>query len=205
MFKNFFLTAFALLIIFPATSFAATFKDVPEGHWAYKSVEGLAKQKIIQADAQKNFNGNNNATRYDLAIMLGGLVNKSGKNISAANPFSDIQKNNPAYKSVATLAKLQIMEGYADGTFKGDKEISRFELALTLNSFLNKISTTSNNSFTSNFSDVPSSHWAYPAVSRMNEEGFMEGYGDGTFKGNNSITKFELALIISQINDKYFS
>ena len=205
MLKKFFLTAFALLMVFPSVTFAATFKDVPEGHWAYNSVEGLARQGIIKADTQKNFNGNSNATRYDLAIMLGGLVNKSGKNISAQNPFTDVPKNHPAYNAVGTLATLKIMEGYGDGTFKGDKQLTRFELALLLTEFLNKTSNAPNGSFTSNFSDVPSAHWAYRAVSRMSTETFMEGYGDNTFRGNNPITKFELALIISNINKKYFS
>ena len=37
------------------------------------------------------------------------------------------------------------------------------------------------------FSDVPSGHWSYQAVTKLAQAGVIEGYGDGTFKGDKSI------------------
>ena len=42
---------------------------------------------------------------------------------SAANPFSDVENDSWAYEAVASLSDQNIVEGYPDGTFKGDKHI----------------------------------------------------------------------------------
>ena len=48
---------------------------------------------------------------------------------SAANPFSDVESDSWAYEVVASLSDQNIVEGYPDGTFKGDKHITRYEMA----------------------------------------------------------------------------
>ena len=49
------------------------------------------------------------------------------------------------------------------------------------------------------FSDVSTSDWAYQAVSELSEQGIVEGYPDGTFKGERNITRYELAQIIARL------
>ena len=48
---------------------------------------------------------------------------------SAANPFSDVESDSWAYEAVASLSDRNIIEGYPDGTFRGNKHITRYELA----------------------------------------------------------------------------
>jgi hypothetical protein len=48
------------------------------------------------------------------------------------------------------------------------------------------------------FSDVPKNHWAYGAVNALAREGVIEGYGDGTFKGEQSITRYEMAQLVAK-------
>lgn len=48
-------------------------------------------------------------------------------------------------------------------------------------------------------SDVPRDHWAYEAVDLLIREGIMKGYPDGTFKGNQNLTRYELAMIIYRV------
>lgn len=47
----------------------------------------------------------------------------------AASPFSDVPAGHWAYTSVAKLAAIGIVDGYPDGTFKGDKLMTRYEMA----------------------------------------------------------------------------
>ncbi len=47
----------------------------------------------------------------------------------AANPFSDVPAGHWAYDSVAELAAAGVVDGYADGTFGGDKLMTRYEMA----------------------------------------------------------------------------
>ena len=48
------------------------------------------------------------------------------------------------------------------------------------------------------FADVPRDHWAYDAVAELADEGVIEGYGDGTFRGQNEITRYEMAQMVAK-------
>ena len=48
------------------------------------------------------------------------------------------------------------------------------------------------------FSDVPDGHWAYDAVSQLASDGVINGYGDGTFRGDRNITRYEMAQMIAK-------
>lgn len=52
------------------------------------------------------------------------------------------------------------------------------------------------------FSDVSIDDWAYQAVSDLSDQGVVEGYPDGTFKGERNITRYELAQIIARLMAK---
>ena len=52
------------------------------------------------------------------------------------------------------------------------------------------------------FSDVATSDWAYQAVSDLSDQGIVEGYPDGTFKGETSITRYEMAQITARLMAK---
>ncbi|MEF2673200.1 MAG: S-layer homology domain-containing protein [Dialister invisus] len=47
-----------------------------------------------------------------------------------------------------------------------------------------------------NFPDVPKDHWAYSYVKSLADRGLLEGYPDGEFKGDRSMTRYEFAAII---------
>jgi hypothetical protein len=59
------------------------------------------------------------------AMVLG----VAGSAFAAANPFVDVPANNWAYDSVKKLAKAGIVDGYSNGTFAGDKTMTRYEMA----------------------------------------------------------------------------
>ena len=52
------------------------------------------------------------------------------------------------------------------------------------------------------FSDVTADDWAYQAVSDLSAQGVVEGYPDGTFKGERNMTRYELAQIIARLMAK---
>ncbi len=51
---------------------------------------------------------------------------------------------------------------------------------------------------TNPFSDVPAGHWAYEAVAKLAADGVIDGYGDGTFRGNREITRYEMAQMTAR-------
>ena len=48
------------------------------------------------------------------------------------------------------------------------------------------------------FSDVTPDSWAYQAVSQLANAGVINGYPDGTFKGQNNITRYEMAQMVAK-------
>ena len=47
------------------------------------------------------------------------------------------------------------------------------------------------------YSDVPQDHWAIAAVTKLSNDGIVTGYGDGTFRGDRAITRYEMAQMVA--------
>jgi hypothetical protein len=48
------------------------------------------------------------------------------------------------------------------------------------------------------FVDVPAKHWAYGAVAKLAKAGVVDGYGDGTFRGDRTMTRYEMAQVVAK-------
>ena len=131
------MTMVFLIVCISSVTFAAAnpFSDVPRNHWAYDDVTELAAEAIIEGEGDGTFLGNKIATRYDAAIMIANLYHqKTHEEIAMGfNPFSDLPSNHRAAEAVVTLARAGIEEGYGDGTFLGNRNITHGELRTMLN------------------------------------------------------------------------
>ncbi len=47
------------------------------------------------------------------------------------------------------------------------------------------------------FADVPAKHWSYGAVAKLAKDGIISGYNDGTFRGDKTLTRYEMAQIVA--------
>lgn len=56
--------------------------------------------------------------------------------------------------------------------------------------------------FANPFSDVPAKHWAYDSVNKLAQAGIVDGYDDGTFKGDKTMTRYEMAQIVAKAMNK---
>ncbi len=63
------------------------------------------------------------------ALTTALVVGAASTTFAAANPFEDVAADHWAYDAIAQLAADGIVEGYGDGTFRGDQEITRYEMA----------------------------------------------------------------------------
>jgi len=53
--------------------------------------------------------------------------------------------------------------------------------------------------FAQPFADVPTNHWAYDAIAELAAKGLVEGYPDGTFKGDRAMTRYEMAMVVARL------
>ena len=92
--------------------------------------------------------------------------------------------------SISLVEALDIMTGYPDGTFRSGENVTRAEFACVITKILNLSPDVSKGELTPYY-DVPPSHWASPYVNIANSYGLMNGYGNGYFMPEKSITVSE--------------
>jgi len=93
---------------------------------------------------------------------------------------------------VKAMANRLIVEGYEDGTFGPDRNVTRAEFATLIVRALGL----EHKQATANFSDVSSRDWFANAVGVAAQAGIIKGYEDGTFRPNEVINREELAAMV---------
>lgn len=125
-----------------------------------------------------------------LSLILGSFSFAFGA--GATSEFTDV-KDTTAEGPVAVLSALDVINGYPDGTFKPEKVVTRAEMsklvvrALGMESYVAGMYTT--------FGDAKG-HWAENYVAWCSSYGIVEGYPDGTFKPNNTVTLQQAVTMI---------
>ena len=67
--------------------------------------------------------------KYLMGLTTALVVGAASTTFAAANPFSDVPRGHWAYDAVTQLAADGVIEGYGDGTFLGNRNITRYEMA----------------------------------------------------------------------------
>jgi len=112
---------------------------------------------------------------------------------SQENNFRDVSMRHWHNNAISTMANEGFLLGYRDGTFRPNNAITRAEFATIVSRFMNVRYTGANK-----FSDIDG-HWAATAINSVAYVGWVTGYGDGTFRPNNTITRAEAAAIVNRI------
>ncbi|BBI33367.1 S-layer homology domain-containing protein [Cohnella abietis] len=119
------------------------------------------------------------------------LVEKA--NSAPAVSFKDVPANAPNSKAITLGTKLGIITGYADGSFHGNATITRAEFAAMLVKALG-LKAEGNTSFKDT-----KNHWAAEAIAILKASGISNGYLDGTFKPNQTISRAEIVAMLSKV------
>lgn len=105
------------------------FRDVAFGSWYNTYVATLNNAGVITDSSNGYFRPNEAITRAELAAMLA----KFSETTSAANYFNDVSAKYWAANAIAICAKLGWINGYPDGTFRPNKNVTRAELMAMIN------------------------------------------------------------------------
>ena len=92
--------------------------------------------------------------------------------------------------------------GYPDGTVQPNGQITRAEATTIFFRLLTEESRSANLTKTNGYTDVASDAWYNTAVSAMTKAGIVDGYPDGTFGPQRSITRAETATMINRVLDR---
>jgi hypothetical protein len=167
------------------------FSDVSSTHYASEAITYLKNNGIVSGYPDGSYQPNNPVSRAEFAKMA---VEAAGLTlIDPATPsFNDVPKSHWAYKYIETAKANGIIEGYPDGSFRPNNNITRAEIAAVIVRAAGLSIDTSGTAFT----DVPDTHWAYDEIMTAKNNGIVSGYPDGTFRPDNSATRAEAAQMV---------
>jgi hypothetical protein len=147
--------------------------------------------KYMAAYDDHTFKPDQYATRYEILAALNELLDIEPSPTEIA--FSDVPDDKA--ELISLFAGAGIVNGYPDGSFKGDNGITRAEFIKLISiSFKLEI----NPEGVQNFTDV-ADHWAIDYITTFASHGYILGYPDGSFRPDRQITRAEVVAIINHI------
>ncbi|GIW22196.1 MAG: hypothetical protein KatS3mg068_1203 [Candidatus Sericytochromatia bacterium] len=187
-------------------------KDIKLNHWSYKSLQRIVEDLGIMSPKENNlFKGDDLATRYEVAeafyraartMEIASNLDLRLKDIIKSIDIVDLDDK---YKDLVNIlineyGLMLVLEG---NKFYGKRKITRYELAYELNNYLNLLQRVVKSkdknpiNKAEQFIDLKNDHWASEAVKNIvNKYQLMKGYPDNTFKGDNTLTRYELASVL---------
>ena len=152
---------------------------------------------FLSGYANGTFEPDRNMTRAEVTTMFARLLTeKMATDQTYSNTFSDVAKSHWAANYIGYMQQFGIITGYADGSFRPDASVTRAEFAAIASRFERLTEGTKS------FSDVPGSHWAAKYINFAATRGWVNGYADGTFRPNNSITRAEVAAVTCRLLER---
>lgn len=143
-----------------------------------------------------SFRPNANITRAEAATIFYRLKIAGATTTSTISEFSDVSEGAWYYEAVMYLARQNLVDGYGDGTFRPDANITRAEFA-TLAARYDELDLSEENPFP----DV-NGHWAEDYIASAVNKGWLEGYPNGTFRPDNDISRAEAVTLVNNVFDR---
>lgn len=138
------------------------------------------------------FGPDQNMTRAEAAQMFYNLLLE--KDVEITVEFVDVPEDAWYAKPVNTLASLGILSGVGNGRFDPERSITRAEFTVIAMKFAN-----TSGGGVNIFSDVNEDDWFYSAVVDSTQYGWINGYPDGTFRPEATISRAEVTVIVNHM------
>ena len=135
----------------------------------------------------------NDISRAEVATIFFRLLKDDvrAQYLAESNGFTDVAAGTWYNTAISTMAKMGVLDGYPDGSFRPDASITRAEFAVICARFDDSARESD-----SSFTDI-SGHWAEAEIERAATLGWINGYEDGTFRPDAEITRAEAMTLIN--------
>ncbi len=188
--------AAAAALLSACTAAATDFDDVAEDAWFYDSVLKVADEKIMSGVADNVFDPEAATTRAMLATVLW-RADDAPKDFSGTPAsFSDLKED--WYRTaVEYLSASGRIQGYPDGTFRPDREVTRAEAAVMIGNSISNREITELQKVTPFTDEEKIPQWAKNGIEECQMAGIIGGYADGSFQPGQTITRAEMAKMLA--------
>lgn len=131
-----------------------------------------------------------------VSSIIGSLLNIQ----IASAQFTDVDESHKNYDAIIYLQENNILNGYEDGSFQPDKEVNRAEfLKIVIEG--SEINLDKDENTILPFSDIYLNQWYIPYLRKAYAEGWIVGYGDNTFRPEQTINRAEALKILGEIQN----
>ncbi len=152
----------------------------------------------INGYEDKTFKPDGNMSRAEAAAIFARLIAEAkGEKISGKSSFTDIDKNGWYADYIGYLAKYHIIEGYENKTFRPDNSVTRAEFVAMAVRYYSLFNEVKKGGYTVKYTDVNRKYWAYDDIAYAKNIGWLNGYSDGSFRGDNKITRAEFVTVVN--------
>ncbi len=146
------------------------------------------------------FRPDGDMTRAEAAAIFARLISEEkDETASGKATFTDIAGSAWYAAEVGYLEKYGIIGGYEDGTFRPDAPVTRAEFtAMTVRYYglFHEVKYPAN---TTKYADVSNSYWAVKDITFATNEKWLNGYADGSFRGDSNITRAEVVTVANRV------
>lgn len=153
------------LLLEQSAAESVRFSDVADTLWCAKAINKLASVGIIKGYDNGAFGVNDPITREQFCAMAVRFAAKiKTGSVDGTSAFSDVKSGTWSYDSVMTAASLGWINGYSDGSFGPQDNITRAQVVTIVNHMLGRAADKSfvdASAGVKTFSDLSKAHWAY--------------------------------------------
>ena len=137
----------------------------------------------------------NSITRAEVASIFFRLLEDDVRdaNYTRQNKFTDVSNDAWYCSAVSTLSAMGIISGYPDATFRPNASITRAEFAAIATRF-----DVNGDKTPASFNDI-AGHWAKDEIAVAANNGWVNGYEDGSFRPQNKITRAETMSLVNRV------
>ncbi|WP_239633163.1 S-layer homology domain-containing protein [Paenibacillus sp. H1-7] len=184
--------------IYTVVESSKTFADLTK-HWSQSDVELLASKLVVNGMTESSFAPDNRITRAEFAAIL---VRGLGLNEASAAKFTDVLPSDWYAGVVGAAAKAGLVDGFEDGTFKPNANITREQMAVMAARAMTIVGkkAAADAQGLASFSDSASiSSWAKEAAAQTVTAGIMNGMTASTFVPGENATRAEAAVMVKRL------
>ncbi|MFD2329538.1 S-layer homology domain-containing protein [Cohnella sp. GCM10020058] len=153
-------------VTLPATAADIAYNDVAGGYWAKDVISSVTTMGLMKGYADGTFGADKPITRAELASLaaklLDGAATGTTAEPNAGRGFTDTA-GTWAESAIKQVQSAGIIKGYADGSFRPDKPLTRAEAVAIVNKLLDRDGSSAQ-AAGHTWRDVPGTHWAYADI-----------------------------------------
>lgn len=186
-----------LMANFPLYADAIT--DI-KGYWAEEEISKLREEGLVSGYSDGSFQPDREITRAEFVVALNRMMGFTGE---APINFKDVKADDWFVKALAVAMHHGYIKGYADGSFRPNAKVSRFEVAVMIaraNRLFDRVKADDTDlRFFSDGERIP--NWAKAALSVVVKSGIMKGDLEKFFKGEKKMTRGEAVVSLSRARE----